>query len=129
MQSPELLYPSVFHFLRKEKIYTKLKYSRCPQYDIVSGGIAALFSALLGFLISEKFGLELLDSGDFYCAFMYTVFAVFTVRPLLRLVSVKTSNYTPLSIKPMFLYYQGLFAVMATSVKVVLCFIAPHSYY
>ena len=24
------------YFLRKEKIYTKLKYSRCPQYDMVS---------------------------------------------------------------------------------------------
>jgi hypothetical protein len=27
-----------FNFLRKERLYTKLKYSRCPQYDIVSGG-------------------------------------------------------------------------------------------
>jgi len=26
------------NFLRKDKLYTKLKYSRCPQYDIVSGG-------------------------------------------------------------------------------------------
>jgi hypothetical protein len=26
------------NFLRKERLYTKLKYSRCPQYDIVSGG-------------------------------------------------------------------------------------------
>ena len=32
------------HFLRKEKLYTKLKYSRCPQYDIVSGGFAALLA-------------------------------------------------------------------------------------
>jgi hypothetical protein len=41
---------------------------------MVSGGIAALFAAFLGFLITEKFGLELLDSGDFYIAFMYAVF-------------------------------------------------------
>jgi hypothetical protein len=53
------------NFLRKEKIYTKLKYSRVPQYDLVSGGAAAIFAGFLGFLITEKFGLELLDSGDF----------------------------------------------------------------
>ena len=62
------------NFLRKEKIYTKLKYSRVPQYDIVSGGVAALFAGFLGFLICEKFGFELLDSGDFYVLFMYLVF-------------------------------------------------------
>ena len=49
------------HFLRKEFIYTKLKYSRCPQYDIVSGGLAALFSGFIAFLISEKFGIELVE--------------------------------------------------------------------
>ena len=32
------------NFLRKEKLYTKLKYSRSPAYDIVSGGAAALFA-------------------------------------------------------------------------------------
>ena len=37
------------NFLRKEHMYTKLKYSRCPQYDIVSGGVAALFAGYLGF--------------------------------------------------------------------------------
>jgi hypothetical protein len=52
-------------FLRKERIYTKLKYSRVPQYDAVSGGSAALLAGFLGFLITEKFGLELTDSGDF----------------------------------------------------------------
>ena len=53
------------NFLRKEKIYTKLKYSRVPQYDAVSGGSAAILAGFLGYLITEKFGLELLDSGDF----------------------------------------------------------------
>ena len=52
-------------FFRKEKIYTKLKYSRVPQYDAVSGGAAALLAGFLGYLITEKFGLELTDSGDF----------------------------------------------------------------
>ena len=47
------------NFLRKEKLYTKLKYSRSPAYDIVSGGAAALFAGFLGFLVSEKFGFEL----------------------------------------------------------------------
>lgn len=65
------------NFLRKEKIYTKLKYSRVPQYDIVSGGSAALLAGFLGFLICEKFGFELLDSGDFYFLFMYVVFLSF----------------------------------------------------
>lgn len=62
------------NFLRKERIYTKLKYSRVPQYDIVSGGAAALLAGFLGFLITEKFGFELVDSGDFYFLFMYFVF-------------------------------------------------------
>lgn len=75
------------NFLRKEKIYAKLKYSRSPQYDIVSGGLAAILSGFLGFLICEKFGLELLDSGDFYTAFMYGVFLVFSCRPLVRVIS------------------------------------------
>ena len=51
--------------LRKERLYTKLKYSRSPAYDIVSGGSAALLSGFIGFLVSEKFGFELVDSGDF----------------------------------------------------------------
>lgn len=75
------------YFLKKEKLYTKLKYSRSPQYDIVSGGVAALFSAFIGFLISEKFGIELVDSGDFYIVFMYGVFITFSVRPIVRMVS------------------------------------------
>ena len=71
------------NFLRKERLYTKLKYSRSPAYDIVSGGAAALFAGLLGFLVSEKFGFELVDSGDFYYVFMYGVFISFSIRPIL----------------------------------------------
>ena len=82
-------------FLRKEKIYTKLKYSRCPQYDIISGGFAALFAGFIGFLISEKFGIELVDSGDFYIAFMYGIFIVFSVRPFLKIYSLTHTPYTP----------------------------------
>jgi len=65
-------------------LYTKLKYSRTPAYDIVSGGSAALFSGFLGFLICEKFGFEMLDSGDFYFCFMYAVFLLFFMRLLLK---------------------------------------------
>ena len=71
------------YFLKKEKAYTKLKYSRVPQYDIVSGGSAALFAGFLGFLICEKFGFELIDSGDFYIALMYIVFSSFFLRLVL----------------------------------------------
>lgn len=70
------------NFLRKERLYTKLKYSRSPAYDIVSGGSAALLSGFIGFLVSEKFGFELVDSGDFYYLFMYLVFISFSLRPL-----------------------------------------------
>ena len=87
------------NFLRKEKVYTKLKYSRCPQYDMVSGGFAALFAGFIGFLISEKFGIELVDSGDFYIAFMYAVFATFSLRPLIRIYSKDSASHTPVSIK------------------------------
>jgi len=37
------------NFIRKERIYTKLKYSRTPAYDIISGGSAAILSGFLGF--------------------------------------------------------------------------------
>jgi hypothetical protein len=73
------------NFLRKERIYTKLKYSRTPAYDIVSGGSAAFLSGFLGFLICEKFGFELLDGGDFYICFMYFVFLGFFLRLILKL--------------------------------------------
>jgi len=42
------------NFLKREKLYTKLKYSRSPQYDIISGGVAALFSGFLGFFNFRK---------------------------------------------------------------------------
>jgi hypothetical protein len=48
---------------------------------VVSGGFAALLAGLLGFLISEKFGFELVDSGDFYYAYMYALFAGWSLRP------------------------------------------------
>jgi hypothetical protein len=96
------------YFLRKEKIYTKLKYSRCPQYDMVSGGLAALLAGFIGFLICEKFGLELLDSGDFYIAFMYAVFLVFSLRPFLRITCRSSSLYRFMSPKFLISFYNRL---------------------
>ncbi len=96
------------NFLRKEKIYTKLKYSRVPQYDIVSGGVAALFAGFLGFLISEKFGIELVDSGDFYFLFMYVVFIVFSLRLFLKLIENEKLSWTFLSIKWLLNYYNTI---------------------
>lgn len=60
--------------------YSKLKYSKTAERDIVSSGSAALFAGFIGFLISEKFGIELVDSGDFYFIFMYLVFFGFSVK-------------------------------------------------
>ena len=79
------------NFLIKERLYTKLKYSRSPAYDIVSGGAAALLAGFVGFLISEKYGFELVDSGDFYYLFMYCVFISFSLRPLLTSLSFEKS--------------------------------------
>jgi hypothetical protein len=45
-----------------------------------------LFAGLLGFLISEKFGIELVDSGDFYIALMYGIFFIFSTRPFLKIM-------------------------------------------
>lgn len=105
------------NFLRKEKIYTKLKYSRVPQYDIVSGGVAAIFAGFLGFLICEKFGFELADSGDFYILFMYFVFLFIFIRLFLKLFSANTDAWHPLSIKWCFFFYQTLFYLVINYVK------------
>lgn len=100
------------HFIRKEKLYTKLKYSRCPQYDIVSGGFAALLAGFIGFLISEKFGIELVDGGDFYNAFMYGVFVTFSLRPLIRIYSRDNTPYSPISPKYLLSFIRDILLLM-----------------
>ena len=104
------------YFLRKEKIYTKLKYSRCPQYDMVSGGLAALLAGFIGFLICEKFGLELLDSGDFYIAFMYAVFLTFSLRPFLRITCRTSSLYHFLSPKFLICFYKSVISLTFSAI-------------
>ena len=87
------------HFLKKERLYTNLHYSRSPAYDIVSGGAAALLAGFMCFLISEKYGFELVDSGDFYYLFMYIVFLAFSVRPLLTSFDVKYNLFQIFSLR------------------------------
>jgi hypothetical protein len=104
-----LLNNANINFLRKERLYTKLKYSRSPAYDIVSGGMAALLAGFIGFLISEKFGFELVDSGDFYFLFMYIVFFCFSLRPLLITFNSKTTFLEAISVKPVIRFYLNIF--------------------
>lgn len=100
------------NFLRKEKMYTKLKYSRTPQYDIVSGGAAALLAGFLGFLITEKFGFELVDSGDFYFLFMYFVFLFFSLRLFLKIINYKEATWNFLSFKWLINFYRTLVSLI-----------------
>jgi len=103
-------------FVRREFMYTKLKYSRCPESDIVSGGVAAIFSGFLGFLICEKFGLELLDSGDFYTFLMYVVFLTFALRPFLFMLSSDKNIWHCFSYKPLFTFVKDLLILGSRSV-------------
>lgn len=105
------------NFLRKEKIYTKLKYSRTPQYDIVSGGAAALLAGFLGFLITEKFGFELPDSADFYFIFMYFVFLFFGCRLFLKLIEHDKSSWNVFSLKWLILFLKTLIILIINSYK------------
>jgi hypothetical protein len=81
------------NFLLREWKYSKLKYSKTAERDIVSSGSAALFAGFIGFLISEKFGIELVDSGDFYFMFMYSVFIGFGVKIFVAGLESQTDNW------------------------------------
>lgn len=105
------------NFLKKERIYTKLKYSRVPQYDIVSGGAAALLAGFLGFLITEKFGFELADSGDFYFLFMYLVFLFFFCRLFLKIMNNDKSSWNCFSLKWLFMFFKTLFILFINFIK------------
>lgn len=105
------------NFLRKERLYTKLKYSRSPAYDIVSGGSAALLSGFIGFLVSEKFGFELVDSGDFYYLFMYLVFIAFSLRPLAFASDSFTGFTKALSLRNVLNFYLDSFNLIIRFLK------------
>lgn len=95
---------------KKEKIYTKLKYSRVPQVDIASGSVASLFAGLVGFLVTEKFGFELIDSGDFYVLIVYVLFILGFIRILYKLyiIDIGSSNKLILSFYDFFYYLRCL---------------------
>ena len=65
------------YFLTKEVFYTKLKYSRVPQFDTSSGAVASFLSGLFGFMVCERFGFELIDSGDFLFFILYLLASFF----------------------------------------------------
>ena len=75
-----------FNFIRKESFYTKLKYSRVPQFDTSSGAVASLLSGFYGFLVCEKFGFELIDSGDFLFLVIYLVVLLAALSCLLKIL-------------------------------------------
>jgi len=81
------------NFLVKEMHYSKLKYSKTAERDIVSSGSAALFAGFIGFLISEKFGIELVDSGDFYFIVMYAVFIGFSLKAFVSGLETHVTNW------------------------------------
>lgn len=105
------------NFLRKERLYTKLKYSRSPAYDIVSGGAAAILAGFIGFLVSEKFGFELVDSGDFYFLFIYIVFASFSVRPLLVTMNSNSTLTSLISLKPVLTFFVTIISFLIKKLK------------
>jgi len=105
------------NFLVKERLYTKLKYSRSPAYDIVSGGAAAILAGFLGFLISEKFGFELVDSGDFYYLFIYISFLAFILRPLLLIVYFKDGLFSAISPKNIYSFYSQILLITLRIIK------------
>lgn len=75
------------NFLRKEPLYSKLKYSRTQSFDIVSGGVALLLTSFLGYLSTEKVGFELIDSGDFLFLIVYLMIVLFEIKITLKLYS------------------------------------------
>jgi hypothetical protein len=110
------------NFIRKERLYTKLKYSRSPAYDLVSGGAAALLAGFIGFLVSEKFGYELGDSGDFYFLFMYMVVLSFSIKPILFTTDLfeDKSFMDSFSLKYFFNFYIDLITVFIIWIKLFL---------
>jgi hypothetical protein len=86
-------------------MYTKLKYSRVTQFDIASGAIAALLAGFIGFLITEKFGFELSDSGDFYFLLMYIVFLCFAMKLMFKIVDKFKLTHNFYSLSWLFQFY------------------------
>lgn len=104
-------------FTQKEYLYTKLKYSRTPAYDIVSGGSAALLAALFGFLIAEKSGFEMLDSGDLYYLFMYGVFISLIIRSFVSSISITEGVFYHLNPKHLLKHLSYILSIFISFFK------------
>ena len=79
------------YFLKKEVYYTKLKYSRVPQFDTASGAVASFISGMYGFMVCERFGFELLDSGDFIYMVLYIIVFALVLANLTTVLNSKGS--------------------------------------
>jgi hypothetical protein len=66
-------------------------------------------AGFLGFLICEKFGFELLDSGDFYFLFMYAVILLFSFRLLFKIFDFENDFYNIFSLKFFIIFYNFFF--------------------
>lgn len=104
-------------FIKKERLYTKLKYSRVPQFDLTSGAVASLVTALFGFMVTEKFGFELIDSGDFYTIVMYLIFIGLIVKTVINLFDNETNQFKLFSINNIFNFYKTIFVVFINYIK------------
>jgi hypothetical protein len=85
--------PFNIYFFKKEIFYTKLKYSRVPQFDTSAGAVASFLSGMYGFMVCEKFGFELLDSGDFLFVVIYLVVFSLVVTSLVGVFNTTTSLF------------------------------------
>ena len=84
---------------------------------MVSGGAAAIFAGFIGFLISEKFGFELADSGDFYYLFMYLVFIAFMFRPIMTSLDINNGLYGVFKIKEIKIFYVSVVSLLFLKLK------------
>lgn len=57
-----------------------------PQFDTSSGAVASLISGFYGFLVCEKFGFELIDSGDFLFMLIYVLAFASILSCLLKIL-------------------------------------------
>ena len=73
----------------------------------ISNNQTLWFESVIKF-ISEKYGFELVDSGDFYYLFMYLVFLGFSLRPLLTSIDYNDSFRNIFSLKLFLDFYLTL---------------------
>ena len=75
----------------------------------------ALLAGFIGFLISEKFGIELVDSGDFYIGFMYAVFFALPFKLILKMMSQSSSLWSIISPNYLFYYLADILRLVVSS--------------